>query len=403
MDNYLIRIIPLFVFFIIFYKSFKKNNKIAMCIISVYLVSSFSSLFIIQEDLRLHDFKTDSVFYIMIYTIIHGFFLSLTLYLKPFTSIDQLPKGRVYNWLIVVFSIAAIFSIIYLTPYAIISLSTSAYDVRTAGEEVLPSSYLTTIAVGFPSFYYVYVFMFYVALIKKKKLNAIIASLGVLSFVVNVLTISGRDGIFLAFYSLVLGFFCFDTLLTYKLKKRVKKYFLISIILGIIPIIKITIDRFSQDGTFTFMAFKKGIVNYLGMQPFIFSDWLKDNLIFNGGANAFSFFVNKKPVEYYEYYTWNFGTYLTSFYGVGGYLSLFGLSALFYFIFRYVIKKAYGFSTISIFFFYGFFMHYMISGVFYFRLGTPGGNLFMVISLVAILLLDKIEGKKIGKVVKRKF
>ena len=393
MDNYLIRIIPLLVFFIIFYKSFKKNNKIAMCIISVYLVSSFSSLFIIQEDLRLHDFKTDSVFYIMIYTIIHGFFLSLTLYLKPFTSVDQLPKGRVYNWLIVVFSIAAIFSIIYLTPYAIISLSTSAYDVRTAGEEVLPSSYLTTIAVGFPSFYYVYVFMFYVALIKKKKLNAIVASLGVLSFVVNVLTISGRDGIFLAFYSLVLGFFCFEPLLTYKLKKRVKKYFLISIILGILPIIKITIDRFSQDGTFTFMAFKKGIVNYLGMQPFIFSDWLKDNLIFNGGANAFSFFVNKKPVEYYEYYTWNFGTYLASFYGVGGYLSLFGLSALFYFIFRYVIKKAYGFSTISIFFFYGFFMHYMISGVFYFRLGTRGGNLFMFISLLLIVFLKKLGVK----------
>ncbi|NEW78104.1 MAG: oligosaccharide repeat unit polymerase [Gelidibacter sp.] len=397
MDNYLIRVIPLIAFLLIFYVSYKRKNKIAISIISVYLVSSLSSLFITQDDLPFHNFSTDSIFYVLLYTLIHSFFLSLTLFLKPFLDIHQLPKGKIYSWMVIVFSIGALFSIIYLTPYAMISLGKSAYEVRTSlsGEYGLPVSYLTTIAVGLPSFYYVYSFMLYVALIKGNKLNAIFAGIGILSFVINVLTVSGRDGIFLASYSLVIGYFCFEPLLRIKLKKQIKKYFFIILTLGLIPIVKITIDRFSESDGLTFTAFKKGIINYLGMQPFIFSDWLKENKLFHGGANNFSLFTNMKLLDYTEPYTWSFGTYLASFYSISGYLSLVYVSLLFYFIFKHFVKNLYNYSTISIFFFYSFFLHFMISGVFYFRLGTPGGNLFMVISLIMILLLKKIDVKKI--------
>ncbi|GGK60691.1 MULTISPECIES: hypothetical protein [Flavobacteriaceae] len=195
--------------------------------------------------------------------------------------------------------------------------------------------------------------------------------------------------------------FYFEPLLSLQLKKKIKKYFIFILMLGIIPIIKITIDRFSQTGGLTFLAFKKGIINYLGMQPFIFSDWLKDNTMFHGGANNFSLFVNGKGVEYYEPYTWNFGSYLTSFYAINGYLSLICLSLLFYVMFRYFIKKTYKYSVISLFFFYGFFLHFMISGIFYFRLGTPGGNLFMVISLILILFFKNTDTKIRIKVVKK--
>lgn len=397
MYSYFLRIIPLIAFLIILSIAFKRKNKIAMAIIAIYVVSSFSSLFINENDLWFHNFRSDNILAFTLYTIIHSFFLSLTLYIKPFSSYEQLPKGIIYNWMLVSLSIGALFSIIYLLPYALTTLARSAYEVRTtlSEEYVLPKSFLTTIAVGFPSFYYVYSFLFFVALIKRNVLNMVLSAFGVLAFVVNVLTVSGRDGVLLAGYSMLLGYFFFEPIIQPSLKKTIKKYFFIVLILGLIPIFKITVDRFSQTGELSFNAFKKGIINYLGMQPFIFSDWLKDNKLFHGGVNNFSFFVKGESVKYYEPYTWNFGTYLTSFYAINGYISLILVSLIFYLIFKYFLKEKNRYSIISLFFFYSFFLHYMISGVFYFRLGTPNGNIFMLLSIALVVFLKKIGNLKI--------
>lgn len=393
MSSYFLRFIPLLAFFFFLISSIRKKNKIAFLIILIYFVSSFSSLFITADDIPDHDFESDNLFHFSIYTIIHCFFLRLTFFLKPFNNISELPRARIYYFINIVLGLGALFSIIYLMPYALESIVKSALDVRTdlvIGEEyVLPKSPLTTIAVGIPSFYFVFAFMFYVSIVKRKFILTILSLIGVLSFVVNVFTVSGRDGVFFAGFSLVIGFFFFEKVFTEKKRKRIQKIIYSILFLGILPVLKITIDRFSNDGNFSFLAFKKGIVNYFGMQPYIFSAWLKENTIFHGGVNNFPLFIKGNKVIFDAYYKGNFGTYLASFYSVNGYFSLIFLSLFFFVIFKFFLKRSLNYTPISKFFYFGLFLHFMVSGVFYFRLGNNGGNLFMLISFVMTLLFSR--------------
>ena len=399
MDNYLLRFIPLLVFYFLFREAKKKKKNISLVIISIYLISSISTLFITPDDLKYHDFSTDNLLYFLIYTLIHAFFLKLTFYLDPYININQLPTGRIYNWMQSIFIIGSVYSIIYILPYTINTLSLSALDIRTAmqieGLQVLPSSIFITIAVGFPTFYYIYCFMFFTAIVKKQKLIAYLSLLGLISFIINVLTVSGRDGVFLSAVALLITFFMFEKLISPMQKRRLKKQFFTLLPLALIPIIIITIDRFSYTNSFDLIVLKKGIVNYLGVQPFIFSDNLKEiNPVFNYGANSFPLFSSGKEVVSKTFYSGMFGTFLTSFYKVSGYSSLFLISLIFYTLFKLVLKNKNKFSKISMIFSYGLFFHFIISGIYYFRMGNKGGNLFILLSIIVFILFRNNSKKR---------
>jgi len=265
--------------------------------------------------------------------------------------------------------------------------------MQTENLQVLPSTIFTTIAVGFPTFYYIYSFMFFVAIIKKQKLVSYLSILGLISFIVNVLTVSGRDGVFLSVIALIISYFMFEKLITPTQRGRLKKQFLILLPLAIIPVIIITIDRFSSTDSFELEVVKKGIVNYLGVQPFIFSDNLKDiNPVFNYGTNSFPLFTSGIEVSNKTFYSGMFGTYLTSFYKVSGYSSLMLISLIFYTLFKFILKNK--LSSISMIFYYGLFFHFIVSGMFYFRLGNKGGNLFILLSIIVMYLFRNNSKKR---------
>ena len=392
MDNYLLRFIPFLVFGFILYKAIKRKNKVAITITSLYFLCSFSSLFINSVNLRFHDFNSDSVFSFLIYTIIHAFFLKLTFYLDPYININQLPTGKIYNWLQSILIIGSVYSLIYLLPYAVNTFSLSALDVRTdmqlEGLQVLPSTIFTTIAVGFPSFYFVYCFMFFISIVKKQKIFIILNLIGPIAFIISVLTVSGRDGVVLIFFAFILTYFLFENLINLNIKKRLKKVFILGFSIAFIPIFFITIDRFSKSEEFDFNTLNKGFISYIGVQPFVFSDNIHDeNPIFNYGANSFPLLTTSEVVKNKKFYSGLFGTYLTAFYKISGYSSLILVSLIFYLLFFLILKVNHRYSVLSMIFFLGLFFHFMITGIFYFRLGNRGGNLFIVLTFFIFFLL----------------
>ena len=392
MDNYLLRFIPFLVFGFILYKAIKRKNKVAITITSLYFLCSFSSLFINSVNLRFHDFNSDSVFSFLIYTIIHAFFLKLTFYLDPYININQLPTGKIYNWMQSILIIGSVYSLIYLLPYAVNTFSLSALDVRTdmqlEGLQVLPSTIFTTIAVGFPSFYFVYCFMFFISIVKKQKIFIILNLIGPIAFIISVLTVSGRDGVVLIFFAFILTYFLFENLINLNIKKRLKKVFILGFSIAFIPIFFITIDRFSKSEEFDFNTLNKGFISYIGVQPFVFSDNIHDeNPIFNYGANSFPLLTTSEVVKNKKFYSGLFGTYLTAFYKISGYSSLILVSLIFYLLFFLILKVNHRYSVLSMIFFLGLFFHFMITGIFYFRLGNRGGNLFIVLTFFIFFLL----------------
>jgi len=392
MDNYLLRFIPFLVFGFILYKAIKRKNKVAITITSLYFLCSFSSLFINSVNLRFHDFNSDSVFSFLIYTIIHAFFLKLTFYLDPYININQLPTGKIYNWMQSILIIGSVYSLIYLLPYAVNTFSLSALDVRTdmqlEGLQVLPSTIFTTIAVGFPSFYFVYCFMFFISIVKKQKIFIILNLIGPIAFIISVLTVSGRDGVVLIFFAFILTYFLFENLINLNIKKRLKKVFILGFSIAFIPFFFITIDRFSKSEEFDFNTLNKGFISYIGVQPFVFSDNIHDeNPIFNYGANSFPLLTTSEVVKNKKFYSGLFGTYLTAFYKISGYSSLILVSLIFYLLFFLILKVNHRYSVLSMIFFLGLFFHFMITGIFYFRLGNRGGNLFIVLTFFIFFLL----------------
>ncbi|WP_186434948.1 O-antigen polymerase [Gillisia sp. Hel_I_86] len=353
-----------------------------------------------KDVLPTHNFEEDSIFLFILYTALLAPFLIMTLYLKPFRFIEALPRGEIFNIIIAFLAVGALFSIIYLTPYAIASLSISASEVRRSLSEtiVLPQSILTTIAVGFPTFYFAYAFIFYVTIIQKRGIIIkILMLLGVLSFVVNVFTFAGRDGVLFSSFALVLGYFFFEPLLKVSTKKTLKKIFILSISFALFLIIGITAERFSNSETLDMRGLKVGIVGYLGMQPYIFNDWVNYNDVFNHGHSSFKmivdfFGIGNAPVKVNNQpYTWMFGTFLTSFYAISGFSSLLLVTFGFWFYFKSRIKliRQNRYYPLGVYFFLGFFFHFVISGMFYFRLGNSGGNLFMLLSILAVFLFRK--------------
>lgn len=393
-------LIPFITFFILFFIAYKKKNKVSMTIVGLYLLSSFCSFFMDESVLVSHDFAKDTLGNVVLYTVLLSAFLLLTLRIKPFVSISRLPKGPYFEFIVTILSIGALFSIIYLAPYAIRSLSVDASVIRKQimEEGVLPPSIFTTLAVGFPSFYYLYAFIFYVYLVQKKGTwKRIFMLIGVLSIVVNVLTVAGRDGVLLALLAMLIGFFLFEPLIEKKTRRLLIRSFTIISTLFFAIIVSITIERFiSYGGDDYFKIFKIGFIGYLGMQPYIFNEYINVHENFNFGTTHFPLITNVlgiDPPSYYgerKPYTWMFGTFLTAFYSVSGFSSLIILTAFFWLYFnKYVNKiKKYKVNYITIFLFYGLLFHFLVSGLFYFRLGNKGGNLFILISIISISLIQ---------------
>lgn len=86
-------------------------------------------------------------------------------------------------------------------------------------------------------------------------------------------------------------------------------------------------------------------------------------------------------------YEWSFGTFLKDFYSMFGWTSLVVMTvfqfSLFYLFFLRIRKN----NSLADILIIAFYFQLMVSGVFYFRLGTRGGNLYMVCYAVLVIVV----------------
>ncbi len=175
-----------------------------------------------------------------------------------------------------------------------------------------------------------------------------------------------------------------------RLKKRIKTIGFSVLAIGVFVLGSFTKDRFGDSDT--------GTMGYIATQPYVFAE----NIIQRQGYGDQYFYgtslrlplVNRVlgiPIEEFdrtEPYEWTFGTFLTDFYNVNGYFSLILLCVLFIEFFRYQFKKSKN-SSLRYLLVYTFYVHFIVSGLFYFRLGSFSGNVFMLILVIFILLQKK--------------
>lgn len=288
--------------------------------------------------------------------------------------------------------IGGIYSIIYSLPYVFQSLALGGLEVRTSlaisDKSIFPPTIWTTIAVGFSTFSTLYLGWFFLSLNSnlKKHFKAFLFIIS-LSYIFNSLAYTARDG--LLFFMIFSAIFLIVFWHSFTKKTKKNMIYIISFIsfLSLYFLFIITSDRFS-DGT--------GITGYIATQPYVFAENITQRIgsgSYYGTSHRLPFLnivsgVEIKELIRSEPYEWTFGTYLTDFFNISGFTSLITLLVLFTEFFRYQFNNSETNSWRFIIV-YILFIHFIVSGLFYFRLGTFSGNVFILVMIFYALSKPK--------------
>lgn len=392
--------IPLFFFSVLFYFAtkkihyrYRKDNKIKIVknylpalTIGLYMLSALLVGFVDYK--KWYPWMHESSFTalnFLIYSLILSLYLFPALLFRPIVQYT-FPKTKVMTFFMFGMSILGWFSFIYQFPYAIKGVLFGANNLRylmnTEGFNILPSSPLTTISVGVSYFYLFYILFFFVAIIQKQNVFIRISLFtGSLSYIVSGLTFAARDVFIFYILGFIFVFLLLSNLLTKLQVNKIKKMAKILILLTTIGILLISLDRSSS-----YSSFSRATVGYLSQQPFVFSETVevhKNNYPAEYFFPVFmSPFKDKNDNEKYkrtEIYEWNFGTFIKEFYLTGGYFFLIIMTLLivpfFYAKLRCSRKENFYRKIIIILFYFQF----LSQGVFYFKMGSYPGNVYILL------------------------
>lgn len=398
-------VIPLMAFLIFALYAFVSIEKPARLYIDrnplsivfwLYILSAFCALFLNQEDFPSFRFRAYDVFYSLTYAFFVIIFLIPAASLRGyvFGSFDfKLTPG--VHGVFILAAISAIFAALYQLPYVFVSLATGAYAVRkdlnVEGLSILPDSPLTTLAVGFSSFYLVYMILFYVAVLKKMGfLIQFALFLGGALYLISSLTFAARDGVVFYIFSMVFFYRIFaDQLSDYQRRVILRGASLLSCLAAVL-LIAFTTQRFT--GIDRESDLVGGTISYVGQQVFVFSETIVAQEQFYGLHLRFPFFQEiifggLKEIVRTSPYEWSFGTFLKDFYAVSGWSSLLVLSSFFSLFFFLILRIGKGFHPLVFLLVVTFYFQFMTSGLFYYRLGTYAGNQYTVIYWMLVILV----------------
>lgn len=400
----LLALIPFFFFLLLYKKIRKKGNNHGSILIGLYLVGSIFAVFLdLEVGLPLHNKFNEAYYNFIFYTILLVVFLIPAFWIRRIESISELHFFKQKSIFLIILSLFAWFSFLYLMPFAFASMAMDSVNVRTGlgtGDiSVLPKNIFTTLATGVASFYPIFVFLFYMSYAQKRHLFITISMfVGGLSYVISTLAFAGRDGIIFFTIILIIFYKFFEKVLEKKHILKYKKIFYVLSILSFILLIRISSERFERsEGVYS--TIQLGIIGYGGMQPFIFNDILNDFNNYNYGNSSFSVIkeifnmeVSESP-EAEEAMEWQFGTFLTSFYKASGLTSMLLISLVYLIVFYGLIPKVNNAKLPFRMIVVGFYYQFMVTGFFYFRLGNNAGNIYTVILvLLFIFLLFRYRG-----------
>lgn len=395
----------LILLFFALYMLNSKSCKDVYIVLFLYLISSFTAIFIDINTVlpQLVNFTNLDNVEISIF-FIYGVFIVYCL--SPLYSVRNerfRPEvvsytfGKIEKYFILFICFGALFSIVYTIPYSIKSILLGAKNIRVdvlnSDESVLPQTIFTTISVFFASYFAIYLALFFISLKSNlKKSYKILLLISSLSYIISSLAFAGRDGII---FSILIAL----TLIIYFWKsftERIKRNFIRLSVVLLIPTIYmlyiITMDRFEDD-------LSTGIYGYISTQPYVFYE----NVAIRSSVTAYDSFYGlnlrfpiinnmllneNTEIIRTSHYEWSFGTFLTDFYSVNGIFSFVFFSVFFTEFFRFYLKR----NRRNYFLFiitYSLYLHFIISGVFYFKLGSFSGNFYLLSLMVYIMLFTK--------------
>lgn len=392
--------LKLIVQFLIIFFFWKSNSKKkgsmwvpSSFLIGLYLISSFLGIFVVGIE-GFYDILSPSYWIPML-----TFDLCVIAFLFPFKLFDEasvneikLPSLSILNAFSTALIILSAYAIFYYAStvnfiFALSSLG-EARDALYAGEEYVESGIMNTIASVSASLYVFDILLFFVYCTipgsSKRRALLLLASV---SEPLHIMSYVGRDGVVFWIFSFVFLYLIFRPYIDNKIKKSIRKYFIIGATVLLIPFVLISISRFDSSSTGT----AGSLVSYMGMGfvngPLFYG---LDNKFLTHGYGFplyFELFNVKGPtpvgmVQVGDWKSWNFSTFVVSFYrNFGPYglaVSCFLMFVVFYSIFK---RKLYRMDFSKLFIYILYFQIFS-QGVFYFKQYTRGGNLFIVICFI---------------------
>jgi hypothetical protein len=297
------------------------------------------------------------------------------------------------------FAIAGLYSFIYHIPYASISLSLSATDLRTLqtlySVYILPDSIFTTIAVAIATFFPLYITLSFIAFSKGRKTLGFVLIIGSLAYVINGITFSTRDVyIFYPYMVFIIShvFRINNTGLIKQVSTILKVFIVVS---SLYMVYQVSLDRFNK---YAINDISYGTVGYLSQQPYVFAETLLAQSDYYGFELRFPivntiFGIEEIGIKRTSQYEWSFGTFLKDFYSVSGMGSLYFISLIF-FIYFLVLKRVTNRSKTARLLLLLVYSHFMIEGLFYFKMGSRAGNIYLIALTITIVVLTAVEKKK---------
>ena len=396
MDGIIFSLILLFLFAVLNYKRKQTWKAPSFFVMGIYLVSlAFAIIHVmVNKEILIND---HSYFFASLFVL-----FGWCLYLLPFysfkeTSVNEFvfPNLKTLNAISTVLIVASIWAIIYYTTSVV---SVFAYgdlgEARrgmVAGEvSFIETGFFHTLAGVVSSMYSISLLLAfaYMAIGGHKK-RVILLFVSSFSYVLNVLSNVGRDGAVFWAMSAVFCYLLFNSFIKKDAKKSFRLFAIAAVSLLAVPFMQISFGRFEDETNSYF-------ISYLG-QPFVNASFLigADNIPFQEGR-SFPYFLKLLGLEEPQNIYWEvpgtnsteFTSFLGSFcvsLGVWGFIIM-GILSFIFFKFT-VCKKGpnrfYFHSTLI----YLMYFQVMSQGVFYFRQGNRGGNIFIILMLLFYLIL----------------
>lgn len=378
-----------------------KGNPFVI-VLFLYLAGAVSSIFIDNTMLPSFEFSKHKNESYLMFTLFTFLLLIPVLRMKgakfnPFI----LSKKRSVKIFLYVLSFLIWFSFLYQVPFAIKAVSVGAVEVRNSlnvdGQSYLPSNFFTTIAVVVSSFYVVFAVLFFSCVKEGFGFYMRVSFfMGSALYLVSSMAFSARDGALFWIMTMAFVYGVYSPSLPVVIRKKMIKYAVVFFVPAILMVVSFTIQRFYNEGSYERLLV--GSVGYLGQQPYVFSETVLKQNDFYGLSLRFPLlaplFGQETTVVRTEVYEWTFGGIPKDFYSVGGVWSLILLT--FCFVVPFIVAfhrniKASINNTIimSVYF------QVVTSGIFYFRLGTRGGNLYLILLLLIVLVI--YFGSKLSK------
>lgn len=308
-------------------------------------------------------------------------------------------KGEsLFSTIFTIVIIMSFFSMIYVAPYAIRSFNLGAVNVRGQIQDigVLPPTIFTTIAVGVGSLSPIFLLFFFISLFEDRfrrfRLPLFISAF---TYIVVSMPFMARDGFVVLPIFFLIFYFLFTPFLDNKTKRAIKRYFIVLMAFAGTFLMIYTISRFyvGTSSGFDEEKFLGGSWGYLFQQPYVFDRTLEVQTHWHGLSLRFPIlsFLSKdgyRVVERYQDFETMFGTMLSEFYSIGGYVPLFVFTISFTLIYHFGLKILLNRGNIfAILWFFSVYLMLEITGLFYMRYGGESNNwLFLIITILPFAL-----------------